>query len=104
MLQNIAKKTGVLPQALKDKPEIGEAEYFFVSSFYELNSFRPVGENFQPLTLSDIKAYMEILGDFTLDDRLRFIKAIRTLDQAYINKRVESKPANIPVQSDMTMA
>lgn len=88
MLKNIALTTGEIPQALKNRPTIGEAEYFFVSSFYELNAFRPVGESFQPLTLTDVKAYMDILGDFSLSERLRFIKVISTLDQTYINKKI----------------
>lgn len=89
MLRSIAKSTGELPQALRNRPTIGEAEYFYVSSFYELNSFRAVGESFQPLTLVDVKAYIDILGGFTKDETLRFIKVIRDLDQAYINKRIE---------------
>jgi len=87
MLHQIAKSTGELPPALRDRPMIGEAEYFYVSSFYELNEYRAVGETFQPLTLTDVKSYMDIFEDFNVSDKVRFMKVIKKLDMAYLDKR-----------------
>lgn len=89
MLKNIEKMTGVTPPALKNRPPIGEAEYFFISCFYELNAFRANSEHPQPLTISDIKAYMDILGGFTVSESLRFLSVIRTLDQTFLKHSAE---------------
>lgn len=90
MLQEIAKSTGELPPALRDRPLISEAEHFYISSFYELNEYRGVGETFQPLTLTDVTSYMGIYNDFTVEDKTRFVRVIKKLDQAYVDKRNQS--------------
>lgn len=87
MLNTIASTTGTVPQALKDRPIIGEAEHFYISSFYDLNAYRGFGETYPPLTLADIRNYMDILGGFTQDDKYRFMKVIKALDVVYTNKR-----------------
>ncbi len=88
MLKDIALKTGVIPQSLRDRPLIGEAEHFYVSCFYELNAFRGVGMTLQPLAIADIKAYIDILGGFTANQSRRFLDVIGSLDKTFIDYKI----------------
>lgn len=84
MLNQIKDDTGQTPQALLNRPTICDADHFIVNCFYELNQWRADLEVAPKLNLTDIKSYIDLLGDLSSAEKFRFIKAIKALDTVYL--------------------
>ena len=91
MLLDIEARTGKKPEALRNRPAIGEADFFYISCFYDLDTSRDLGDTHKPLTIKDIHAYIEILGGFTREEMYRFLKMIQNLDQTYLKFKLEKE-------------
>lgn len=85
MLQSVEKETGITPPALLNRPKIGLFEVFLLQEFNAVSGSRDYGENGpKAVPISDIKAYLEICEDYkTPADKLRFMRLMQRLDQAF---------------------
>jgi len=80
--------------ALEEKPELYPDLFWVWEAFSELNQSREIGfSGPQPLKLSEIRALIDELEITSPDNRWRFIRRIRVLDKAFLEK-AHSKPSN----------
>lgn len=72
--------TGQPNEALKRKPILGAQESSYLAMFALLSASRPRGEGFQPIPLSEVKAYLDIYKISPLEDREDVLLIIKELD------------------------
>lgn len=89
----MADTTGKTPPALLNRPVLKPHLAHLLEAFYELSSQRMIGEVPQPIQISEILAYVDLLGVIEPEDRQQLLKAIRTLDAAYLEQIRESMAA-----------
>ena len=83
-LQDVAKDTGETPKALKDRPTLRDDLAHLMESFFELSAQRLVGETAQPLQISEVLAYVELLGIDSPIERERLFTMVRKLDAVFL--------------------
>ncbi len=98
-LEKLKAKGKAIP-GLDSEPEIDHQNLHFWSAFCTLSSSRPQGE-FGPsaIPLSDIASYLDIIAVEDRDERLEYLRLIKSLDAEYlewagkeISKKMDSKP------------
>lgn len=81
-------KTGKLPLALKNKPTAKTDVDFYLDCFYRLSASRGRSEvGPQPLLVSEMAFYANLLGYTDTDDLLFFIDILQEADQKYLEIR-----------------
>lgn len=83
-LLDIQEASGVKPKALVDRPALQPQNRLFLEAFYDLNPSRQIGMTIGPIPCSEVLAYVQLLGDYTADERLRLLRIVRRLDSAYM--------------------
>ena len=76
--------------ALEEKPELDGYELWHFKAFKVLSASRQAGFGQNPITLSDMLAYMQIHGINDPDDREDFVFFMQEMDDEYI-KHVNKK-------------
>lgn len=82
------KKTGKVPTAIKEKPDNGAYEQWYIKTFFRLCSSRQIGMSVGPIPVSEITDYYNNYE--TLDDRETFLDIILSMDNThleYINSK-----------------
>lgn len=101
-LQRVAKRTGRVPQALQDMPQVHEDFYPFWKAFQELSLSRTaggVGPN--PIQLESLVAWMKIHRIESPELQREFYEVVTALDDEWFavfkeirerNKKVDKAP------------
>ena len=88
----MAEDTGVVPQALKDKPDVGEYVGGVLHEFGFLSQARQAYEGGpQAIQIAEVLAYLEIAKIHDVEDRLLFLNNVKTLDVMYLNHYAEQQ-------------
>ena len=75
---------GVQPKGLT-VPELMPGSEKFMNGFALLNQARSVGDSgHQPISVSEVAAYLWVSGETDPDEKLRFAKVIRALDNVML--------------------
>lgn len=99
-LERIAERTGVIPQALRDKPEVEPHLMFFWRAFQDLHSTRSGGFGPNPIQFSDILAWCTLHSVDDQATQLEVLDMVMDLDAVYLTayskkqerEREQSKP------------
>lgn len=83
MLMSMYDKTGEMPQALKDRPELGVIAQFYLECFYQVSSDRPFYDG-SPGALSTgiLETYRRV---FEIPDKEDFHLYLRAIDSYWLN-------------------
>ena len=82
-LQEMARKTGVIPKALLDRPLIRPHLARYLNAFYEMSAGRDVGEYVPSLSSQEMRDYCWMVGLTDPYSRLRLFEVARQLDLVY---------------------
>lgn len=84
-LLEFSKVSGKVPKALEDRPELLKRCELYYTAFDSLSRSRQAGMGGAlPLTMVDIKAYLDLIGEASTEERLTYLRRIQVLDQAYL--------------------
>lgn len=75
-MQEIARRTGKLPQALQEEPELYEDVRPYYEVFIALHRARPVGMGPGPIPLADIEAAGRLFRVRRMDYLVRVVQAL----------------------------
>ena len=79
------KKTGVIPPALANEPEITPQLRFYFEAFAFVSRFRTYGMSGpNPISLPDIRVYADKIGYTSTGDFLFFAEIMSACDQVYL--------------------
>ena len=79
------RKTGTVPPALQNEPEVTELLRFYFESFAFVSRFRTYGMSGpNPLDFSTIRDYARSIGYTTSGDILFFAEVMSACDQVYL--------------------
>lgn len=84
----LKRDAGIEPDALRTRPELPTELASTYNAFTFLNKARGgnmAGE--QPLRLSDIAAYLAVVGETCQDRRIRLLHLVSEMDGAYLEFR-----------------
>jgi hypothetical protein len=81
-LEEIAATNTFTPQALEKAPPYYEWMHPYMEGFFMLSSCRTYGMGANPLSMSDILAYIQIYNPY---NPLQFIRYIKRMDNAYLD-------------------
>ena len=84
MLAEHARTSGALPATLARMPELEPALAPYWQAFQDLSPSRRLGLDIGPIPLSEIWAYLEILGIDETERRHDMVRFIRALDDEYL--------------------
>ena len=84
------ESSGITPQALKNQPDLHDWMKEYLKAFKVLNRTRQVGMGPSPISLSEIKAYLELYG---ASDQEAFIEYILEMDEAYLRVKAKKEPS-----------
>lgn len=73
-----------MPKGLADRPQLAWYNAFYLESFYVLSNSRPIGMGVGPIPVSEVWALCQMHGDFSPEERLRFLSLMRRLDAEYL--------------------
>lgn len=90
LLFDKAESIGEVPPSLHGLTDFDNSLSIYFDSFVFLNNCRQSGMDANPISLQDIKTYMDELG--ITSSRLDFIYLIRQLDMFYLEHRRKNKP------------
>lgn len=93
----IEADTGVTPRALLEKPMLTGRTVLFWSAYQDLHNCRTYGmESANPIQVSEIKAYLDIIQVLGVDDRMEYFRHIKTMDTMFFEhvnaKRSKAAP------------
>lgn len=74
------------PPALEKKPELHEWMREYLSAFYILNSTRQYGFGPNPITLTEMSAYLQLYG---ASDPESFIEYVLKMDEEFLKVKAE---------------
>lgn len=84
------KRTGTLPDAIANAPELLPGLELYLEAFYDLNGDRSYGFSPGPIPRRAIRQYAEEIGMDDFDDFQRFAYIIKEIDAAYL-KHLDEK-------------
>lgn len=77
---------GVTPSGLRDKPRVRQDDVKYLDSFRLLACSRGWGESGpQPITVVDVHAYLLLIEESEVDERLRFLRFVQGMDSVYLD-------------------
>jgi len=74
------------PPALEKKPELYDWMREYLSAFYTLNNTRQYGFGPNPITLTEMSAYLQLYG---ASDPESFIEYLMKMDEAFLRVKAE---------------
>lgn len=81
------KKYGKLPPALATRPYPDKAVRFYIDVFYRLSAHRTQSESGpNPLYISEMLAYLRLLGYSDQDDLLFAVDVLQACDRVYLDE------------------
>lgn len=81
-----------MPRGLADKPLLLKWGREMLTAFNLLSQSRQMFEaGPQPVTVSDVKAFLDIAAVRLVDDRLRFLMVFKAMDSIYLNHYAECR-------------
>lgn len=87
------ESSGVSPKALESKPDLHDWMKEYLYAFRKLNRTRQQGMGPSPISLTEIKAYLDLYGS---SDQEAFIEYILQMDAAYLDVKAKQAPAKKP--------
>lgn len=87
------ESSGVSPKALENRPELHDWMKEYLYAFRKLNRTRPMGMGVNPISLTEIKAYLDLYG---ASDQEAFIDYILEMDAAFLDVKAKQAPAKKP--------
>lgn len=76
------------PRALEERPLLKPRCKLYYEAFVALSGSRPVEEGRElPITMSDIKAYLDLVEECGAENRLQYLRYIQRMDAKYIEHR-----------------
>lgn len=82
----MARQSGVLPKPLADRPVLSVFSQTIYEAFYILTGSRHNGLSVGRIPLSEIKAYLDLVGFTRVEDRLQMVRIIDRLDSFYLSQ------------------
>lgn len=79
------KASGLMPQALRNKPRITAGDMYFYEAFWELSESREEGETFGHIPQSEYVAYFATWLIDTVSERARFLRLVKPLDRLMVS-------------------
>lgn len=94
------KRDGMDPQALRDRPVLDVAQAYYVSVFWTLNSSRrfTYGQEVS-IPVSEVMAYCQLMYIDSVQEREALLRAIQTLDRAFLKVSAENAKQARPASS-----
>jgi hypothetical protein len=90
-----AKKTGVKPAPLLTRPKLKYQDVEYFEAYEALASGRPPGFTGPgAIPVSEILAYVNLVGIASRDARLKYLRLIQAMDQTYLTFVVEAQKNN----------
>ena len=87
MLRKISKREGRKAQALLDEPKLTMHEQYYLDAFNTLSLSRSTDFNgVGTIPLSEIKAYCDLLGITSLDEKQDLLYIVISCDDFYLNE------------------
>lgn len=77
-----AKRTGVTPRPLLNRPRLLTQDVVYYNAFNDLSSSRPSSMGgASPIPISEVLAFCELLGIANLRERAKYLRLVRELDK-----------------------
>ena len=94
MLEERARRTGVKPAALKNRPKLRVTDVPFAEAFFALHAARTFGASApNPISLAEIWAFVSFQGIASIEERSKYLRLIQLLDKIFLEHWAEKNPA-----------
>lgn len=85
MLQEIQESLGVIPSGLKNRPDVLEQDLPYMEGFRFLTRSRGYGQaGPHPIKVSEVKAYLDTVGEDSVEERLKLLRIVQDMDHTYL--------------------
>lgn len=85
MLLEIQEEMGVTPLGLRDRPDLLEKDMPYLESFRFLSRNREyMKAGAQPVRLAEVKAYLDMVGEDRVEERLKLLRIVQDMDKTYL--------------------
>jgi hypothetical protein len=100
-LEARAKRSGVKPAPLLSRPRLKQQDRPFYDAYYTLAAARSAGlSGPEAIPVSEILAYVNLLGISSQEERMKYMRLIQQLDLAYLahmrEKAEQNRPPGVP--------
>lgn len=95
MLLEIQESIGVTPSGLKNRPDVQEQDLPYLDSFRLLTRSREYGQSGpQPIRLTEIKAYLDMVGEDRVEERMKLLRIVQEMDHTYLEFAAKQSTTN----------
>lgn len=85
VLQEFEESTGITPQGLLERKRLEAGGVRYWEAFWAVGSGRGSGlESPHPIPVSEVKAYLEMIEESSIVERLKYLRLIRSLDNVFL--------------------
>ena len=88
-LEQVALETGRTEGALDSRPEVPDDLVWVWNAFWTLSGSRSAGFGLNPIPISEILAYCDLLGHDSLENRYMLLRIVKLLDAHYLEKKYQ---------------
>jgi len=93
----VQESTGVTPQSLRSRPEMLTGSGRYLEAFWTLSRGRGQGLSGPlPIAVSEVLAYLTMIEEYSVSERLRILRLIQSLDGAYLDYAASKISKSVP--------
>lgn len=81
---------GITPSGLLERPDLLNEDLNYLDGYRFLTRSRTYGEaGPNPVAIADVQAYLSIIREDDVEERLKFLRLVQELDQVYLSHSAE---------------
>lgn len=84
---------GITPKALLERPEIDDEMHGYLDQYGILDRARNMTMGLAPITLAEIKAYLDLAGVHGVSERMKFVRIAQAIDGASLEAYAKKQTA-----------
>lgn len=95
-LTEMQETMGITPKGLADRPTLTNDDLPYLEGFRRLDRGRAYGQvGPMPITVVDVQAYLSLIKEEEVGERLRFLNTIQTMDSTYLGHASKKSEASV---------
>lgn len=86
-----AKRTGITPVALLNRPRLQPKDVPFRDAFYALSNSRPASMGGAgAIPVSEVLAYLQLVGIVSVAARSKYLRLVQAMDQVFLDHMAQA--------------
>lgn len=95
-LMEMQETMGIAPRGLADRPALNNNDLPYLDGFRHLGRGRAYGQfGPMPITISDVQAYLSLIKEEEVGERLRFLNVVQAMDSTYLAHASKKSEASV---------